>query len=64
MAYIRFPWHVKVEDGYYAPGELIEVSNPEDYRVEGAEIINVPKEAAPSEAAEVRPRRGRPRKES
>ena len=62
MTYIRFPWHVKVEDGYYAPGALIAVEDPSKYVSEGAEIVEV-QDTAAGEAAETRPRRGRRKKE-
>lgn len=63
MAKIRFPWHVKVEDGYYAPGQLIEVPNPQDYLAHGAEIVEEDPPVA-DEAVETRPRRGRRKKEN
>jgi len=60
MAKIRFPWHVKVEGNYYAPGEIIEVSDASQYLSEGAEILpeDEPK-AEPDETNGARSRRGR-----
>lgn len=62
MTYIRFPWRVKMEDGYHAPGELIAVEDPSQYISEGAEIVES-QDTATGEAVEVRPRRGRRKKE-
>ena len=61
MGKIRFRWHVLFGEKVYAPGELIEVPDPENYIKEGAEIIEDSK--VPDEAVEVQPRRGRRKKE-
>ena len=62
MAKIRFQWHVKVGDGYYAPGELIEVQDPQEYLAEGAEIVQ--DDLPVGEAVETRTSRRRRKEEN
>lgn len=54
MGRVRFPFHVKANGEYYAPGETVEVEGVEEAVAQGAEVIEKPKPEPPA--------RGRKRK--
>lgn len=40
MDKIRFPFRVKVNGAYYAPGEVIQVENADEFVRQGAEVVS------------------------
>ena len=55
---IRFPFQVKLNDGYHAANEIIEVEDATEYVKEGAEVIEESKPVA-EENGIVKTRRSR-----